>query len=109
MAAPGIAASALLLREYFLSHYSKHCRSHYAFCRSFSPSGKRERERADLPSPLLCDPSLSGYLLKAVLIHATVPVKQSVITHPTSSLTLTLCSSSPRTGTPLSSSISRPE
>lgn len=55
MAAPAIAATAVQLREYFLSHYHKYCRRNYAYCKSFSPS---------------------GYLLKALLIHATVAVKQ---------------------------------
>jgi hypothetical protein len=39
MAAPGIAATAILLREYFLSHYAKYCRFEYTDCRSFTPSG----------------------------------------------------------------------
>ena len=39
MAAPAISASAVLLREYFLSYYQKVCNSRYTFCKSFTPTG----------------------------------------------------------------------
>lgn len=53
MAAPAVAASAVLLREYFMEYYAKVCNTRYINCKVFTPT---------------------GYLLKAVLMHATKPV-----------------------------------
>jgi hypothetical protein len=54
MAAPVVSGSAIILREYFMEHYLKVCHTHYTYCKAFTPS---------------------GYLLKAVLIHSSIPVK----------------------------------
>lgn len=60
MATPTVAGGALLIREYFSNNMWKNlCRSSYAYCRSFTPT---------------------GYLLKAVIIHSGQAV--SSYSHP---------------------------
>ena len=54
MAAPGVAGGALLLRDYFVNVWGSVCRSSYAYCKSFEPS---------------------GYLLKALIIHSGQEVR----------------------------------
>ena len=49
MATPGVAGTALILRDYFLNVWSSVCLSYYSQCKSFVPT---------------------GYLLKAILIHS---------------------------------------
>lgn len=39
MATPVVAGGALLIREYFSSHWPSLCRATYAMCKSFVPSG----------------------------------------------------------------------